>query len=171
MIDKIERPNNQLNLSDNVEDRKNYAKIYGGYYFGNISWRKLKTCTPNIQAVMIELIKYFNVSIDCGERNEETQDEAFMAGKSTVRYPDSMHNPDNPLNADVKGVRAVDVLPYPIDWEDIERFVYMGGMIMLIAKKLGIMLRWGADWNRDERMRDDKLRKALRDYPHFEERE
>ena len=156
------------NRSNNLEERQAYAKEHGGYYFGNTSWKKLKTCDERIQIIMRELIKFFNISIDCGERNEESQTEAFLSGRSGVQYPNSMHNPDNPKNKGNEGVKAIDVLPYPVDWEDTERFVYMAGMIIWIAHSFGIDLRWGGDWNRDGRMRDDKERKALRDYPHFE---
>ena len=159
------------NLSDDVQKRKAYAQKHGGYYFGNGSWNKLKTTHPEIRRLFIECIKHFNLTVLCGKRGEGEQELALRSGASTVKYPNSIHNVDNPINKDGKGVRAIDVAPFPMDWNDLERFVYVGGKIMMIAKRLKIPMRVGFDWNRDSRMRDDKKRKALRDYPHYEYRE
>jgi len=159
------------NWSDDGEDRKNYAIKHNQYWWGNRSWKRLKTCNPEIQRLMVEAIKTINLTVLCGERNETAQEKALKSGASGVNYPDSIHNPDNPKNKDGKGVRAIDVAPYPVDWNDLERFCYVAGQIIYIARKLKIPLRWGADWNRDGHMRDDKERKALRDYPHLEYRQ
>lgn len=159
------------NWSDDVAERKAYAKEHGGYWFGSRSWNALKTTHPKIQELLVEAIKHMNITVICGERNKKQQGIAFNSGRSSVQYPNSIHNPDNPVNKDGQGVRAVDIAPYPIDWNDIERFCYTMGKIILLAKQLNIPVRWGADWNRDGRMRDDKERKALRDYPHTEYRE
>jgi len=159
------------NWSNDVKERKAYAMEHGGYWYGSGSWKKLMSCHPKIQSLFVEAIKYFNLSVDCGTRGRKAQEKAKAEKRSDVNYPDSIHNPDNPVNADKKGVRAIDVLPYPVDWKDKERFMYTGGKIMLLAKQMDIPMRWGADWNRDSRMRDDDKRKALRDYPHFEYRE
>ena len=47
------------------------------------------------------------------------QDRHFREGRSKVKFPDGKHN--------VMPSRAVDVVPYPIDWEDRERFHYFAG--------------------------------------------
>ena len=53
--------------------------------------------------------------------------------------------------------RAVDLAPYPIKWEESERFYYMGGMVMAIAKNLGFKVRWGGDWDRDGEVKDQSF--------------
>ena len=53
--------------------------------------------------------------------------------------------------------KAVDLAPYPIDWEDRDRFHYMGGMIRGIAKQLNINVRWGGDWDSDGETRDNRF--------------
>jgi peptidoglycan L-alanyl-D-glutamate endopeptidase CwlK len=40
----------------------------------------------------------------------------------------------------------VDVAPYPIDWEDYEKFYWFGGYI-----------RWGGDWDGDGDFKDQTL--------------
>ena len=48
--------------------------------------------------------------------------------------------------------------PYhPIDWNDRERFTYMGGMIRGIALKLGYPIRWGGDWDSDGDLKDNSF--------------
>jgi peptidoglycan L-alanyl-D-glutamate endopeptidase CwlK len=65
---------------------------------------------------------------------------------------------------------AIDVAPYPIDWDDRERFVYFAGQVMGISDVLyehGVIsrpLRWGGDWNRDTKVRDNNFD----DLCHFE---
>ena len=51
---------------------------------------------------------------------------------------------------------AVDVVPLPLDWEDIPAFEKLGEKIMAKAEELGINIRWGRDFT------------TLKDYPHFE---
>ena len=73
-----------------------------------------------------------------------------------MSWPNSKHN-------SLPSV-AVDIAPYPIDWEDTERFIQLSGAILQIAKQNGLDLRWGGDWNRDGRMTDESFRDLL----HFE---
>jgi peptidoglycan L-alanyl-D-glutamate endopeptidase CwlK len=53
--------------------------------------------------------------------------------------------------------KAVDLAPYPIDWEDRERFHYMGGMIRGIGHQLGLKIRWGGDWDSDGEIKDNRF--------------
>jgi peptidoglycan L-alanyl-D-glutamate endopeptidase CwlK len=124
--------------------------------FGLISEARLETCHPDLQAVMREVIKLYDITIVCGHRGQEDQDRAFKEGNSDAPWPRSKHNRIPSL--------AVDVAPWPIDWKDIPRFWFMGGIIMGVAKGMGIKLRWGRDWDMDMDFRDQKLN----DFPHFE---
>ena len=60
--------------------------------------------------------------------------------------------------------RAVDVAPYPIDWNDTERFGRFAGFVLGMAAAMGIPLRWGGDWDRDNDTHDQKFN----DLVHFE---
>ncbi len=62
---------------------------------------------------------------------------------------------------------AVDAVPYPInsDWnKDIEKICVFAGIVLAIAHKRGIKLRWGRDWDGDMDLNDQKFN----DYCHFE---
>ena len=116
--------------------------------FSDNSLKTLKECHEDLQRVMKEVIKEFDISVICGHRGEEEQEEAYKSGNSKAKFGESKHNHFPSL--------AVDVVPYPLDWNDIERFEQMGEVVMRKADELGIKLKWGRDF------------KGLKDYPHFE---
>lgn len=38
---------------------------------------------------------------------------------------------------------AVDMAPYPVDWNNLERFVQMAEVVLTTAKEMGIPIVWG----------------------------
>ena len=127
--------------------------------FGKRSLKQLNTCHADLGKVFNEVIKTVDCSVLEGHRNKDKQNLFFEEGKTKVKYPDGRHN-DYPSN-------AVDVVPYPIDWNDRERFHLFAGFVIGIAKSMGINLRWGGDWNQNWEVDDNKFD----DFPHFELRE
>ena len=124
--------------------------------FGRKSKEQLATCDERLQKVFNEVIKYVDCSVLEGHRDERTQDRYYEEGKTKVRYPMGRHNS--------KPSRAVDVVPYPVDWNDRERFTLFGGFVLGMARRMGITLRWGGDWNMNFEVDDNKFD----DFPHFE---
>ena len=124
--------------------------------FSEASAAKLQTCDPRLQRVFYEVIKHYDCTIIEGYRGERDQNEAFQNGNSKLRWPQSKHNQMPSL--------AVDVMPYPIDWKDLERLTLFAGFVLGTTKSLGITRRWGADWDSDWDLKEEKFR----DYPHFE---
>ena len=124
--------------------------------FGKRSKERLETCDNRLQLVFNEVIRYVDCSILEGHRSAERQDKLFEEGKTKVKYPNGRHNA-NPS-------RAIDVAPYPIDWDDRERFHLFAGFVLGIAKAMGIELRWGGDWNMNFEVDDNQFD----DFPHFE---
>ena len=124
--------------------------------FGTKSRGRLGSCHPDLQKVFNEVIKKVDCSILCGHRGEKDQNKAFEQGRSKVKYPNGRHNA-TPSN-------AVDVAPYPIDWDNLERFTLFAGYVLGIAESMQIDLIWGNDWNKDWNTKDT----GFHDYPHFE---
>jgi hypothetical protein len=60
--------------------------------------------------------------------------------------------------------RAVDVAPYPIDWNDTRRFDHFAGIVVGIAHRSGVKIRWGGNWDRDNDLNDQNFN----DLVHFE---
>ena len=124
--------------------------------FGKSSRKRLATCHEDLQKVFNEVIKKVDCSIIEGQRSEERQNRLFEEGKTKVRYPKGRHN--------AVPSRAVDVVPYPVDWNDRERFHLFSGFVLGVAYRMGINLRWGGDWNMNFEVDDNKFD----DFPHFE---
>ena len=124
--------------------------------FGRKSKERLATCEKDLQMVFNEVIKHVDCSVLEGHRSAERQDKLFDEGKTKVKYPNGRHNA-NPS-------RAVDVAPYPIDWDDRERFHLFAGFVLGIATQMGLNIRWGGDWDQDFEVQDNKFD----DFPHFE---
>ena len=124
--------------------------------YSNTSVARLATAHPKLQEIFNEAIKIVDITILEGHRGEESQNKAFAEGKSKLRYPDSKHN--------AFPSQAVDFAPFPIDWNDSERFYHAIGIIKGIAHMKGIAIRSGGDWDKDGDIRDNKFN----DLPHIE---
>jgi peptidoglycan L-alanyl-D-glutamate endopeptidase CwlK len=104
--------------------------------------------------VMLAAIKKTDFSVICGFRGEKEQNEAYASGNSKLKWPQSKHNK--------KPSEAVDVAPWPIDWQDISRFKQLSEVVIEEWKNLdaedteGWKLEWGGNWTQ------------LKDYPHFQ---
>lgn len=120
------------------------------FKFSKRSQDNLNTCHKNIIKLMMAAIKssHIDFSVICGYRSEKDQNKAYEDGKSYVKYPHGKHNKIPSM--------AVDIIPYPVDWNDIDRFTDLSKHIKKIAKELNISIWWGGDWNK------------LKDYPHYE---
>ena len=59
---------------------------------------------------------------------------------------------------------AVDLVPYPIDWNDLKKFDAIAAAMKQAAKECGVPVRWGADWDNDGKPRE----RGETDSPHFE---
>lgn len=108
--------------------------------FSKRSQERLATCHIDLQRLFNEVIKHYDCTILDGYRSEKLQDFAFYSGNSKVRFPDSRHN--------IKPSEAVDVVPYPIDWDNINEFHYFAGFVGAKAINLGIKVKWGGDFKR-----------------------
>ncbi|WAP69029.1 M15 family metallopeptidase domain-containing protein [Jiella pelagia] len=51
---------------------------------------------------------------------------------------------------------AVDLAPYPIDWNDTKRYGVMMGLMAAAAKEEGVNMRMGGNWDGDNDFRDNK---------------
>jgi hypothetical protein len=113
--------------------------------FGRRSKARLKGVNVKLVNVLNELIKIMDVTIIEGVRSKERQAELLEKGATKVKYSRHMEG------------KAVDLAPYPIDWNDRERFHYMGGMIRGIGKQMNVNIRWGGDWDSDGEIADNKF--------------
>ena len=120
--------------------------------FSKKSLRELDTCDPLLQYLFKEVVKHFDCSIIEGKRSLEEQKELLKEG--ATKTLDSAH---------LTG-KAVDVYPYPVDFEDRDRWHYFGGYVLGTARQFGIDVIWGGDWDNDTKTKDN----TFDDLMHFE---
>lgn len=71
---------------------------------------------------------------------------------------------NNPFASKHTVGKAVDLVPYPVDWNDLKKFDAIAKAMLAAAKELGVPVRWGADWDGDGKPRE----RGESDSPHFE---
>ena len=114
--------------------------------FGKRSQERLNTCEQDLQKLFNEVVKYFDCSVLEGHRGKELQNRYFNEGKSKLKFPKGRHN--------ASPSKAVDVVPYPVDWNDTDRMYYFAGFVKGIAVKMGLKIRWGGDWDNDTEVKE-----------------
>jgi peptidoglycan L-alanyl-D-glutamate endopeptidase CwlK len=72
--------------------------------FGISSYRRLNTIHPALKVLCIAILERMDITVVCGYRGEEEQNEAYNEGKSGLKFPNSKHN-HSPSS-------AVDIAPY-----------------------------------------------------------
>ena len=112
------------------------------------SRQKLQTCHSDLIRLIEAVAAEEKCAVICGFRGSYEQEQAYREGKSKAKFGQSKHN--------LRPSMAVDVVPLPLDWEDIPAFERLGEKIMAKADELGIKIKWGKNF------------KGLADYPHFE---
>lgn len=118
------------------------------FKYSKQSKERLLTCDIGLQLLFNEVIKERDCTILCGFRDKEEQEKAFEQGRSKARFGQSKHN-SSPS-------KAVDVMPYPINWNDSEGLSDFAGFVLSKAEELGIKIRWGGHF------------KNFFDGPHYE---
>lgn len=118
------------------------------FKLSTLSQAKLNTCHSDLILLINEVAKTEKCAVICGHRGKAEQEKAYNSGTSRAKWGQSKHNQMPSL--------AVDVVPLPLDWDNIESFEKLGNIIMEKAKELKINIKWGRDFTK------------LKDYPHFE---
>ena len=141
------------------------------YQYGARSLNKLSTCHPLWQSIMVEALELspYDISIIHGWRGELVQNALQESGASHKRFPDSTHNQskDPECAEPLETSDAVDFAPWvgsTINWNDTHIFAVIAGVIISVAKRRGVKVRWGGDWDSDGSTSDQ----TLMDWGHIE---
>jgi hypothetical protein len=110
-----------------------------------------------LQKLMNEAIKEMDFCILSSQRGRADQEKAFKLGHTKVHFGSSAHN--------WKPAIALDIAPLPVDWKNHAAFRKLQlEVIKPLAKKLGIPIRQGIDWDMDGQTTDE----TFIDLPHVE---
>jgi len=126
--------------------------------FGKRSQERLKGVDSRLINVLNKVVKYFDVTVIEGVRSQDRQNELVAQGKSKTKF-----------GKHVEG-KAVDIAPYPIDWQSRDEFHYLGGFVLGVASEMGINIRWGGDWSDSSLSENARTTKdnSFDDLVHFE---
>lgn len=140
----------------------------------------LKTCDPRLQRIAriakewLAPFMEFDITNEGGARTVERQQALFDAGKSKVNpkafatpeelYKSAKHvtGPGAPLS------RAYDihiVSKQPGGAYDKHAMCFVASAMMIAARSIGVKLRWGGDFDRDNAILEPG---TFHDLPHFE---
>lgn len=128
------------------------------------SRKQLNSCHPDLRLIFETVLPLFDHSVIEGHRPRARQKELFDQGKSKIDgfTRKGKHNYFPSM--------AVDVAPWPVDWQDRERFFYLAGIVKAVSEMLYTMgqishhVRWGGDWDGDTDFDDQ----TFDDLVHFE---
>ena len=129
--------------------------------FGKRSRERLKGVDSKLVNVLNEVCKYFDITVIEGLRSQERQNELVAQGKSKTKF-----------GKHVAG-KAVDIDPYPIDWNARDDFHYLGGFVVGLADRVGINIRGGGHWSDSSLSQNRRTTKDnnFDDLVHFELKE
>lgn len=148
--------------------------------FSKSSAKELSTASLDLQTLAEYVVKYFDCTVVFGSRTPAEQFKLYKKGrkevngvwmivdkKKVVTYKDG-YNKKSKHN--YLPSQAIDLAPYPIDWDDEDRMRYFAGYVMGIAKMLkevGLIksdIIWGGDWDDDTDLSDQ----SFMDLVHFQ---
>ena len=128
--------------------------------FSERSLNNLAGVHPDLQTIFHKVIEDFDCTIIEGLRTQERQQELYARGRwepgEIVTHLDGVKRRSRHQDG-----MAVDAVPWPLDWEDEERFQKLGWFVLntatdlKLAGKIDHEITWGGLWR-------------WKDYPHFE---
>lgn len=122
------------------------------FKFGKRSARNIATVKYDLQRVLSRALELgvMDFSVICGKRTQAEQDRLYAQGRTEPGPIVTWTRNSKHITGD-----AVDIVPYPLDWDDHNSFYKLAGIIKSAAVLEDVELKWGGDWN-------------SKDLPHFE---
>jgi peptidoglycan LD-endopeptidase CwlK len=137
-----------------------------GYALGAGSRAKLRGVSPDLVRVVERAIALStqDFAVLEGVRTPERQAELYAQGR-TAPGPVVTWTLKSRHFAGPDGYgHAVDLVPWPVDWNTPAKFDAIAQAMFAAADELGVTIRWGADWDMDGQPRE----RGESDSPHFE---
>jgi peptidoglycan L-alanyl-D-glutamate endopeptidase CwlK len=146
------------------------------FSFGSTSRSRLDTVHAKLRKVCERALELTTVDFMVleGVRTPERQRQLYGQGRTTAECTKAgisvlyakphLQKVTWTLKSNHFAGRAVDLVPWPIDWNTPAKFNAISRAMFAAAKELGVSLRWGADWDEDGISRE----RGESDSPHFE---
>jgi peptidoglycan LD-endopeptidase CwlK len=122
-----------------------------GYTFSKASEAKLAGLDPLMVRVVRRAMGYQTMDFTVIQTLRTPEEAAANLAKGTSATTRSKHLPD------ARGLsRAVDLAPFPINWNDTKRFGILMGLMAAAAKEEGVKIRLGGNWDGDNDFHDNR---------------
>ena len=153
-----------------IENNSTQEVVVSKYKLSERSLKSLEGVDPNLVKIVkraIEITEQDFIVIE-GLRTKEQMMINYGKGRTVAQLavhgiPASYAKPkeakvtwlNNPFASNHAKGKAVDIVPAPVDWNDIAKFRKINEAMQAAAKEFGIKLSYGGDWTK-------------KDYPHWE---
>lgn len=139
------------------------------FRLGAQSLARLKGVHPQLVRVVQRAIEISTVDFMVleGVRTPQRQRELYAQGRTKPGPKVTWTLTSNHFVKSDGFGHAVDLVPWPVDWEGPTRFPKFDEIsraMFAAADELGVKIRWGADWDGDGKPRE----RGETDSPHFE---
>ena len=134
------------------------------FVFGQRSLDRLNGVNTRLVSVVHRALELSTVDFTVveGLRSKQRQTQLYAQGRTTAGKIVTWTLKSKHIDG-----LAVDLAPFAdgkIDWNDLAKFDAIGAAMKKAAAEMGVTIRWGADWDRDGKLRE----KGESDSPHFE---
>jgi peptidoglycan L-alanyl-D-glutamate endopeptidase CwlK len=137
------------------------------YVLGDRSLSRLEGVHPDLVKVVkraIEITEQDFMVLE-GVRTLARQKQLYTQGRTKPGKKVTWTlNSNHFINKTTGYGHAVDLVPYPVDWNDLSKFDAMSEAMFAAAEEVCVKIRWGADWDQDGNPRE----RGETDSPHFE---
>lgn len=116
------------------------------FKLGIRSLQNLSGVHPDLVSVVKRAIQITEVDFTVIEGLRSRERQKQLVAKGASKTMNSRH---------ITG-HAVDMIPWPVDWNDLKRFEIMAEAMKQAADELGVDVEWGGDW------------RTFYDGPHFQ---
>lgn len=128
------------------------------------SEKRLEGVNPTLVSIVRRAAKRlpFSLFVVEGLRTKERQEQLYAQGRTKPGPKVTWTMKSKHLDG-----RAVDLAPLidgAIDWNDLKKFDQIAAAMIEAGKEVGVLVRWGADWDMDGLPRE----RGESDSPHFE---
>jgi len=128
------------------------------------SEKRLEGVNPTLVSIVRRAAKRlpFSLFVVEGLRTKERQAALYAQGRT--KPGPKVTWTMNSKHIDGKAVDLAPLIDGVIDWKDLKKFDQIGKAMIEAGKEVGVLVRWGADWDMDGLPRE----RGESDSPHFE---
>lgn len=136
------------------------------YSLSKLSLSRLEGVEPRLvkvvkRAIQISMQDFMVLE---GVRTPERQKQLYAQGRTKPGNIVTWTLKSNHFKKPDGFGHAVDLVPFPVDWNTLSKFDAVSKAMFKAADELGLQIRWGADWDSDGKPRE----RGESDSPHFE---